>query len=338
MNTQIKVVRVEDIILDENHEDFNKFIGNDTIGIIRFVELDETSPRSNKNSLLFAKPLFSSFTQYPTINELVYILGGPSPEYYENDETMAYYLPPIKIHAHPLHNAFPNQLLKENPVVSNDEILGGATKPVEEYKVELGKYFQELENIRPLRPYEGDTIIEGRYGNSIRLGATTSVDVANPNRWSNMGEIGNPITIIRNGQIKDEQGASFEHILEDIDGDDSSIYLCSQQQLTNFLPASIYQLSFGSDINAKYYKEVETPDTDIESTNFEDISLNTPPPLIPEELQETNLKNLDAEWGGFEAAPADTIGYGLNLPPRPLPASYDTTGTGLDITRELGDD
>ena len=61
MITQVNVVRVEDIILDENHEDFKKFRGNDTIGIIRFVYLDETSPGDDKNSLLFAKPLFSSF-------------------------------------------------------------------------------------------------------------------------------------------------------------------------------------------------------------------------------------------------------------------------------------
>ena len=341
MITQVNVARVEDIILDENHEDYGKFLGNDTIGIVRFVFLDEVSPQENKNNLLFAKPLFSSFTQYPTINELVYILGGPSPNYYSNSKTMAYYLPPMKIHSHPLHNAFPNQLERDTPRVSNDEILGGATQLSEqEYTLKLGSYFKELENIRPLKPYEGDTIIEGRYGNSIRFGATTSKDVTTSNKWSNTGEIGNPITILRNGQKGDEQGASFEHIVEDIDNDDSSIYLCSNQQLTNFKPASIYQMSFGSNINAKFYKEVETPDTDIEvNVNTEDISLSSPSVLIPEELQETNLSNLNDLWGGYESEiESDTVGVPLSDLPPILPASYDTTGTGIDLNLELDED
>ena len=32
---------------------------------------------------------------------------------------------------------------------------------------------------------------------------------------------------------------NFEHVLEDINGDDSSIYLCSNQQITNFEKAGI---------------------------------------------------------------------------------------------------
>ena len=99
-------------------------------------------------------------------------------------------------------------------------------------------------------------------------------------------------------------------------------------------------MSFGSNINAKFYKEVETPDTDIEvNVNTEDISLSSPSVLIPEELQETNLSNLNDLWGGYESEiESDTVGVPLSDLPPILPASYDTTGTGIDLNLELDED
>ena len=81
-------------------------------------------------------------------------------------------------------------------------------------------------------------MFEGRYGQSIRFGSTISGS-HQPNNWSNEGERGNPITIIRNGQTEDPTKASFEHILEDVNEDNSSIYLCSNQQITNFQKACV---------------------------------------------------------------------------------------------------
>ena len=98
--------------------------------------------------------------------------------------------------------------------------------------------FQEIEKIRPLQPYSGDVMFEGRYGQSIRFGSTVK-DSQQPNNWSNEGKIGNPITIIRNGQANDSTKMDFEHILEDANRDDSSIYLCSNQQISNFQKAGI---------------------------------------------------------------------------------------------------
>jgi hypothetical protein len=82
-------------------------------------------------------------------------------------------------------------------------------------------------------------MLEGRYGNSIRFGSTISGSHV-PNNWSNEGSQGHPITIIRNGQTNDPQKAGYEHILEDINEDDTSIYLCSNQQITNFQKAGTY--------------------------------------------------------------------------------------------------
>jgi hypothetical protein len=66
-------------------------------------------------------------------------------------------------------------------------------------EVPLGEYFKENLSIQPLLPFEGDTIVEGRFGNSIRLGATAK-EAKEKTAYSTKGETGDPITIIRNGQ------------------------------------------------------------------------------------------------------------------------------------------
>ena len=92
-------------------------------------------------------------------------------------------------------------------------------------------------------------MIEGRFGNSIRFGSTISGS-HQMNNWSmeTTQSIGNPITIIRNGQTENEQGINTNHILEDINDDNSSVYLCSNQQITNFQKAGSeidgYELSY----------------------------------------------------------------------------------------------
>ena len=89
-------------------------------------------------------------------------------------------------------------------------------------------YFSPLkiQNIIPLLPLPGDTIFEGRFGNTIRLGNTNSNF---SNNWSSFGEKGEPITIISNGQAS-ENPTNVENIKEDL----SSIYLTSYQKIANF--------------------------------------------------------------------------------------------------------
>lgn len=62
------------------------------------------------------------------------------------------------------------------------------------------------------------------------------------NPWSinnNISENGDPIIIIKNGQrIEEINDKGWEHTVENIDLDDSSIYLTSNQQITDFTPAS----------------------------------------------------------------------------------------------------
>tara|TARA_R110000744_G_scaffold10137_1_gene31789 strand:+ start:758 stop:1459 length:702 start_codon:yes stop_codon:yes gene_type:complete len=220
MITKIKAVRVQEVIMSGS---------SNVIGNIRFNEINESTPISTKQ-LPQARPLFNNFSHYPTVNEIVYILGGPKDNYNSIGGIGNYYLPPLNINGSPHHNAQPNELTDEElPTLA---------------ETGLKDYFQEIENVRPLQPYLGDIILEGRYGQSLRFGSTINTNPNKggshqPNNWSNEGQVGNPITIIRNGQTNDTTKASFEHILEDVNGDDSSIYLCSNQQITNFQKAGI---------------------------------------------------------------------------------------------------
>lgn len=225
MFTNIKAVRVQKVIMQS--VDPAQSGSANVIGNIRYNNLNEGKPLTT-SQLPFARPLFNNISQYPVVNEIVYILGGPDDTHNTTGAFGGYYFPPLNINGSPQHNAQPNEFTPE-------EIEAG---------VETGlDYFKEVENVRPLQPYLGDIMLEGRYGQSIRFGSTIDLNTPEkpiPNNWSNEGKVGDPITIIRNGQTGNEQGDSFEHILEEINGDDSSIYLCSNQQISNFVKAGVY--------------------------------------------------------------------------------------------------
>jgi hypothetical protein len=100
----------------------------------------------------------------------------------------------------------------------------------------LGKTFVERSNIHPILPFEGDIISEGRWGNSIRIGSTVK---NTPNNWSVTGSNGDPILILRNGQGKQtEEG--WVPTVEDINNNDSSIYLTSTQRVPLKASSTIY--------------------------------------------------------------------------------------------------
>ena len=84
--------------------------------------------------------------------------------------------------------------------------------------IETGHYFKKMDDARKLLPNEGDVIIEGRFGNSIRIGS----DIRNENEES-------PNMIFSVGHTI--EGDTKVPIEEKIDTDSSSVYLTSNQEL-----------------------------------------------------------------------------------------------------------
>jgi len=271
-STKLTPVRVIDIILDNDHPKFKTYGEWNGIGTIFYDSV--TNPTLNtgtavqSNDVPYALPLFSNIKHYPLINEIIYITFLPGSNLTNDvNSAVAYYFPPMNAWNSQHHNAIPI-VSTISPAQSQDYVQteSGSYRRVEDTSTEiyLGKTFQEKIDIHPLLPYEGDTIYEGRWGNSLRLGSTVNNSII-PNEWSKGtgGFNGDPITIIRNGQAN-YTNDPWVPVAEDINGDKSSIYLTSTQQLPLF-PASTNAFSFSK----------STPPTNAGQYNGNQIVLNS---------------------------------------------------------------
>jgi hypothetical protein len=88
----------------------------------------------------------------------------------------------------------------------------------------------------------GDSLLEGRYGQSLRFGSTAKSKSQYVNDWSTSGENGDPITILRNGQPSNVSDKGWVPITENVKNDLSSIWLTSTQKI----PFSLANENFAS--------------------------------------------------------------------------------------------
>jgi hypothetical protein len=231
--------RVVDIILDENHPLFLEYGGYSGLGTIIFKFIN----KSDSGLTNSARPLSPYSRNYPLINELVILYQVPTPTEsptYKND---FYYSTQINMWNHPHQNASPDYNLYNNPQPKNDYQTSITTGPViqnsqNNITINLNSTtnpsqntFIENENIHPLHPFMGDSIYEGRFGNSIRLGSTSKSKSKHKNNWSENGTNGDPILIIRNGQPIINNEGGWVPTTEDINKDLSSIYCTSFQTI-----------------------------------------------------------------------------------------------------------
>lgn len=107
----------------------------------------------------------------------------------------------------------------------------------------LGKYYKVNNKIRPLKHFEGDTIIQSRHGSSIRFGCyenNPDIDVGTDLGYgeSYAENLGNPMILIRNRQrvTKDDETKFQYNILENVNEDGSSIQITSGRTISKFVP------------------------------------------------------------------------------------------------------
>jgi len=222
-----------------------------SIGSILFNSITQPNLAPNVLTNQVAKPLFPAISAVPLINEIVYILYLPDTNIQENvNSGTYYYFQSINIWNSTHHNAIPdpykNSTIPESQRQDYQQTETGNVRRVTDgsTEIELGNTFQERLDVRNLLPYEGDYIYQGRWGNTIRFGSTVT-DASIPNPWSSIGENGDPITIIKNGQ-HEEDTDPWEPQVEDINTDLSSIYLTSTQAL----PIDVSSKSYNSYFNA----------------------------------------------------------------------------------------
>lgn len=198
--------RVVAIVLNETNVIFDKNGNKLPIGGIKY-ELVTQGEESTENQDT-AIPLFTGIQSYPVVNELVTIINGPSIDSQINTEYQTkYYLSLGAVNAWGAvnHNAVPAQGVDfDNPI---------------------GQDVKELKNINPIYPFPGDTVMQGRQGQSIRIGGYKT----KYNTLTDNSNDGKPFTIISNGQIDTADGVA--HILEDINKDANSLYFLSDHKV-----------------------------------------------------------------------------------------------------------
>lgn len=181
------------------------------MGSVLFIDYDNAKniPGDNTDNFLdtceIAKPLLPNISHYPLLGELIYILDLPSPAaQISSNSTQKYYLTSI--------NLWGDKQTNSLTTTTN---------------ISLGKTFVENPIVRNLLSFEGDYIIQGRKGNSIRFGSTVRT-ASDKNEWSVLGKEGDPIVIISNAH---NYNKDQDFYLEKINEEGASIYLTSTQSI-----------------------------------------------------------------------------------------------------------
>jgi hypothetical protein len=224
--------RVIDIILDDSHPKYKEYDGTSAVGMILYRLIsEEGSDPSEDGDVEYtgqAFPINHHSKLLPLKNEIVFLTKGPDPSVDEGSSaSRVYYTTPYSIWNHPHHNAIPAKSW-----TSSD--------------VNIGDGIDIDDKIAPLQPFPGDMILEGRLGHSIRFTGGLSdkspfIEESNKNK---------PLIILRNGQKETENG--FEHIVEDINEDSTSIYLTSDHSIP---------LTLSNDKRDSYDDKPDTPES-----------------------------------------------------------------------------
>lgn len=208
-NSSYQIGKVYGVVTTENtptKEAFETAGGYNGIGTI-FYKLYSNSKEISEETeniaqLSRAVPLFPYIQYPPLLGELVYLIDLPSPSsQIDNTASQKYYI---------TVNLWNNTQDNSQPYPDN---------------APLSVTFKVNPNVKPLLPFHGDYIIQGRQGNALRFGTTVNL-YSNLNEWSEINE--GPITILTNGL---NYNPSQSYYVEQINQDLSSIYLTSTQKI-----------------------------------------------------------------------------------------------------------
>jgi hypothetical protein len=228
------------VILDETHP---KYKNAGDIGSITFRMLSSLDPSHTikHTQLPVAQPFEKNFTNLPVRNELVEITKVGSTFFYRRIESDVAGNKNISGAFDTIKQRFSriDNNTKENSEGDNlaqyqrtedTQIARSNSDGVAEINFNgYGSYYR-ASNIHRLLLNEGDTLIESRFGQSIRFSAYN-----NPNKSFA------PTLIIRNNEspLTQISPASSGNIVEDINRDGSSIVLSSGEYVLPFIPGTI---------------------------------------------------------------------------------------------------
>jgi len=168
------------------------------------------------NTLNFAYANLTGFSKIPLPGEIVTLIKAPSAESLTKPGTQrTYWNSIVNIWNHPHHSALPDT--KQQDWEAN--LLGGQ---------------EGSSTINALACNPGDSVLEGRLGQTIRLGGYGTNPAAQSSGVS-------PYILISNGQIETDNGIDL--LYEDIDKDANSLYFVSDH-IVNLTPANTKRRSY----------------------------------------------------------------------------------------------
>ena len=201
--------RVVDVILDNKHPKYKEMGGALAINGCFYVTVSsagDIDPDESTNPP-FAFQGNARYKDMPILGEVIAIESNPAATSESGKGNRKAWTRIINIWNAPEHNASPNTL---NPNFQ---------------KILFGKGFKESGRINPLITYPGDTILQGRQGQSIRF--TGSQHVNNPLVTAKNN--GQPLILIANGQITAANG--FDGVIEDVNKNFGSLYFSAFHQI-----------------------------------------------------------------------------------------------------------
>jgi len=213
---------VRDIILNEEHPLYSTSGLNVGMALIRF----KSDIQKTDAQLSWANPIESNIQEYPLKNEmvLVYQILG-----------QWFYTRKINITRKITQNSF--WVLNKELSVETDKMradkfssvrrgmLPADTVDARGEVVDLGRDFVENRDLLQLKHFPGDIILQGRFGNSIRFGSSMLVNdriLQSPNLILRVGQS-------KKGKLVTSAASKNALIVEDINDDDTSIWMVSEQ-------------------------------------------------------------------------------------------------------------
>jgi len=225
---------VYSVILDETHPRIKNSNGKLTTELIGAIEFRYTGgTQDGDNNLPIAYPSEKIYASLPVRNETVEIIqsgtGQPLYKRIGADVTPNINADPeyIKRNYKPVNNANSTSRTQNYKEIENTGLSKTNQQNSNKYDG-FGSYFTTQPGIHKLKLYEGDTIFESRFGQSIRFSA-----------YNNDNTEFSPTTIIRNGENSASRKNKIQQTtLEDINRDNSIIVLSSDKYQMGFVPGS----------------------------------------------------------------------------------------------------
>lgn len=217
------------------------------IGRIK-ARLIHSQTETTIDNLDWITPLETNLFEYPLVNELVVVSSYLGRSYYSRRVNYRNFInngADFQLEHRYGMGTGVNEQTSPGSLKSarNESNLWPDTNKYGNPKPFLGKYFKANNKIRPLKHFEGDTILQSRFGSSIRFGCyenDPNIDSGTSNGYgeSYADNLGNPMILIRNRQKKtEEKEKQYQfNILEDVNKDGSSIQITSGKTISKFIP------------------------------------------------------------------------------------------------------